>query len=72
VAFWPCGVRFRHVDPPRRRGAAGGHGRPRAAQRAKAAELATAGATTVREQFYGELLGHVVMLDPEGNEFCVA
>jgi hypothetical protein len=40
--------------------------------RAKAAELATAGATTVREQFYGELLGHVVMLDPEGNEFCVA
>jgi lysophospholipase L1-like esterase len=34
--------------------------------RAKAAELATAGATTVREQFYGELLGHVVMLDPEG------
>jgi hypothetical protein len=40
--------------------------------RAKAAELVTAGATTVREEFYGEHLGHVVMLDPEGNEFCVA
>jgi hypothetical protein len=40
--------------------------------RAKAAELATAGATKVREEFYGEHLGHVVMLDPEGNEFCVA
>jgi hypothetical protein len=24
------------------------------------------------EQAYGEHLGHVVMLDPEGNEFCVA
>lgn len=22
--------------------------------------------------YYGEHLGHVVMLDPEGNEFCVA
>jgi hypothetical protein len=40
--------------------------------RAKAAELAGAGATAVREEFYGERLGHVVMLDPEGNEFCVA
>ena len=40
--------------------------------RAKAAELIGAGATTVREEFYGEHLGHVVMLDPEGNEFCVA
>jgi len=40
--------------------------------RAKAAELVTAGARTVREESYGELLGHVVMLDPEGNEFCVA
>jgi hypothetical protein len=29
-------------------------------------------ATVVREEFYGEVLGHVVMLDPEGNEFCVA
>jgi hypothetical protein len=40
--------------------------------RAKVAELAAAGGTTVREESYGEQLGHVVMLDPEGNEFCVA
>jgi hypothetical protein len=40
--------------------------------RAKAADLAAAGATPVRDEFYGERLGHVVMLDPEGNEFCVA
>ena len=40
--------------------------------RAKVAELVAAGATTVREEFYEEDLGHVVMLDPEGNEFCVA
>jgi hypothetical protein len=40
--------------------------------RAKAAELVTAGATTVREESYGERFGHVVMLDPEGNDFCVA
>ena len=39
--------------------------------RAKAAELVTAGATTVREESY-EHLSHIVMLDPEGNEFCVA
>jgi hypothetical protein len=40
--------------------------------RAKAAELAAAGAAVVREESYGEHLGHIVMLDPEGNEFCVA
>ena len=40
--------------------------------RAKTAELVTAGASHVREDFYGEEFGHVVMLDPEGNEFCVA
>jgi len=40
--------------------------------RAKAAELVTAGATLVREKSYDEDLGHIVMLDPEGNEFCVA
>jgi len=34
--------------------------------------LVTAGATRVRDENYGEHLGHVVMLDPEGNEFCVA
>jgi hypothetical protein len=40
--------------------------------RAKVAELVTAGATMVREEAYDGDLGHVVMLDPEGNEFCVA
>ena len=40
--------------------------------RAKVTELVLAGATFVREEFYDEHLGHVVMLDPEGNEFCVA
>jgi hypothetical protein len=35
-------------------------------------ELAAAGAKAVREESYGDDLGHVVMLDPEGNEFCVA
>ena len=40
--------------------------------RSEVARLATIGATVVREESYGEHLGHVVMLDPEGNEFCVA
>ena len=40
--------------------------------RARVSELAAAGATIEREEAYGEHLGHVVMLDPEGNEFCVA
>jgi hypothetical protein len=41
--------------------------------RTKADELVAAGATFVREEYYeGEHLGHIVMLDPEGNEFCVA
>jgi Glyoxalase-like domain len=40
--------------------------------RAKVSELVAAGATFVREDSYGEHLGHIVMLDPEGNEFCVA
>jgi glyoxalase superfamily protein len=40
--------------------------------RARSAELAAAGATTVRDEYYGADLGHIVMLDPEGNEFCVA
>ena len=34
--------------------------------------LEAAGATYVREEYYDGALGHVVMLDPEGNEFCVA
>jgi catechol 2,3-dioxygenase-like lactoylglutathione lyase family enzyme len=40
--------------------------------RAKVTELVAAGATVVREESYGGPLDHVVMLDPEGNEFCVA
>ena len=40
--------------------------------RTKVAELAASGATVVREEAYGDQLGHVVLLDPEGNEFCVA
>ncbi|GIG00156.1 VOC family protein [Catellatospora citrea] len=40
--------------------------------RQKVPELVAAGATVVREEWYGDDLGHVVMLDPEGNEFCVA
>jgi hypothetical protein len=40
--------------------------------RAKATELTAAGATAVREEFDGGHLDHVVMLDPEGNEFCIA
>ncbi len=40
--------------------------------RTKVAQLVGGGATVVREESYGPDLGHVVMLDPEGNEFCVA
>ncbi|MBA3781002.1 MAG: VOC family protein [Nocardioides sp.] len=40
--------------------------------RAKVIELLAVGATMVREESYGPRLGHVVMLDPEGNEFQVA
>jgi hypothetical protein len=40
--------------------------------RAKVPALVAAGATVVREEHYDGALGHVVMLDPEGNEFCVA
>jgi len=40
--------------------------------RDKVVALMSAGATVVREESYGDQLGHIVMLDPEGNEFCVA
>ena len=40
--------------------------------RAKSAELVAAGASKVREELYDGAFGHIVMLDPEGNEFCVA
>ncbi len=39
---------------------------------AKVGELVAGGATRVRVERYGDEFGHVVMLDPEGNEFCVA
>jgi hypothetical protein len=39
--------------------------------RAKSAELTVAGASEIRAEFYDGGLGHIVMLDPEGNEFCV-
>lgn len=35
-------------------------------------QLVAAGASVVREEMYDDVLGHVVMLDPESNEFCVA
>jgi hypothetical protein len=40
--------------------------------RAKSAELVDAGAVVVREESWEGQLIHIVMLDPEGNEFCVA
>ncbi|MFY0405426.1 VOC family protein [Solicola sp. PLA-1-18] len=40
--------------------------------REKVPQLLALGATLVREESYGEVLDHVVMLDPEENEFCVA
>ena len=39
--------------------------------RAKAAELASAGAVMVREDVFDGHLDHIVMQDPEGNEFCI-
>ena len=40
--------------------------------REKAAELVAAGATVIREDAFDGQLDHIVMQDPEGNEFCVA
>ena len=40
--------------------------------REKVPQLVAAGAVVVREEHYDDHLGHVVMRDPEGNEFCVA
>jgi predicted enzyme related to lactoylglutathione lyase len=40
--------------------------------RAKATELAGVGGSVIREETYGGEFGHIVMKDPEGNEFCVA
>lgn len=40
--------------------------------REKVAALVELGGAVVREEQYDDHLGHVVMLDPERNEFCVA
>ena len=40
--------------------------------RAKVPELVACGGTVVREEYDDEILDHVIMLDPEGTEFCVA
>jgi len=40
--------------------------------RDKAAELVAAGATVVQEHAFDGALDHIVMQDPERNEFCVA
>jgi len=40
--------------------------------RDKAHELVAAGATVVHEHTFDGALDHIVMQDPEGNEFCVA
>lgn len=40
--------------------------------RDKAAELVAAGGTVVQVHSFDGSLDHVVMKDPEGNEFCVA
>lgn len=37
--------------------------------RQKVLQLVGAGATALREEWYQDGLGHVVMQDPEGNEF---
>lgn len=36
------------------------------------AELVARAGIVLREQTYGGSLDHVVMIDPDGNEFCVA
>ncbi|MEU2612428.1 VOC family protein [Micromonospora sp. NPDC007271] len=48
------------------------HGRACTTDQQKVPELVAAGATVLREEWSGDTLGHVVMQDPEGNEFCVA
>jgi Glyoxalase-like domain len=40
--------------------------------RAKVPRVVVRGATVVREDYDEGVLDHVVMLDPEGNEFCLA
>jgi hypothetical protein len=53
----------------------GGRDQPQDARWARVTEkvqqLLRAGATVVREDVVGDVPSHVVMADPEGNEFCV-
>jgi hypothetical protein len=44
----------------------------RAGQAVRGIWAFTLGYVNEREEFYGKVLGHVVMHDPEGNEFCIA
>jgi hypothetical protein len=39
---------------------------------AKVDQLVEAGATVQHDHTIGDHLDHVVLIDPEGNEFCVA
>ncbi|MDR7274701.1 VOC family protein [Catenuloplanes atrovinosus] len=43
-----------------------------AAARGLAERLVARGATVTGEERYGGTFGHLVMRDPEGNEFCIA
>lgn len=40
--------------------------------REKVPALVALGGTMIREVTYGDIFGHVIMIDPEGNQFCVA
>jgi len=61
-----------HIDLRVAHGLDAGPAEREALVRAKVTELVAAGATEVRTDHYDDEFGHVVMLDPEGNEFCVA
>jgi predicted enzyme related to lactoylglutathione lyase len=55
--------------------AGGGRGEPMAARWPRVTEaverLIAAGATVIREDVQNGIPDHVVMADPQGNEFCV-
>jgi hypothetical protein len=61
-----------HLDVRIAGGGAGGEVLSEQRIRDKAAELVAAGATVVQEHAFDGALDHIVMQDPEGNEFCVA
>lgn len=49
-----------------------GPARDEATIRRRAAELISLGAVQIAEERYGGTFGHLVLRDPEGNEFCLA